>query len=46
MAAHSLQTPLEIQERILETKQVEPFNYKKIQRLQQLLDKLTANPKK
>lgn len=42
MAANTLQTPEEISAQILKTKTEEPTNFKKIQRLQQLLDKLTA----
>lgn len=41
MAANTLQTLEEIQAQILKSKTEEPTNYKKIQRLQQLLDKLS-----
>jgi hypothetical protein len=41
MAANQLQTPEEITQQILKAKTEEPGNYNKIQRLQQLLDKLT-----
>jgi hypothetical protein len=40
MAATSTLTSREVMEQILKSKQEEPNNYKKIQRLQQLLDKL------
>lgn len=40
MAANTLQTPEEITKQILKTKSEDPGNFKKIQRLQQLLDKL------
>lgn len=41
MAANALQTSEEIMKQILKTKTEDPHNFKKIQRLQQLLDKLT-----
>lgn len=41
MAANALQTSKELQQQILKAKTEEPHNYKKIQRLQQLLDKLS-----
>jgi hypothetical protein len=40
MAANALQTSKELVQQILKTKTEEPNNFKKIQRLQQLLDKL------
>jgi hypothetical protein len=40
MAAITLLTSKEVMAEILKSKQDEPNNYKKIQRLQQLLDKL------
>jgi len=45
MSANSAQTPQEITQQILKTKTDEPHNYKKIQRLQQLLDKLANDNK-
>jgi hypothetical protein len=46
MAANELQTSQELVQQILKTKSEEPTNYKKIQRLQQLLDKLEDKKKK
>jgi hypothetical protein len=43
MAANALQTPEEITKQILKAKTEDPGNYKRIQRLQQLLDKLMEN---
>jgi|DEB19_MinimDraft_2_1074335.scaffolds.fasta_scaffold01963_4 BioD-like phosphotransacetylase family protein len=43
MAANTLQTSKELQQQILKTKTEEPHNYKKIQRLQQLLDKIATD---
>jgi hypothetical protein len=45
MAANSLQTSKELVQQILKTKTEEPNNYKKIQRLQQLLDKIAVDKK-
>lgn len=46
MAANDLQTSQELVQQILKTKAEEPTNFKKIQRLQQLLDKLEDKRKK